>query len=233
MTLQASSTLIIDGSRHIVVDTGSFSNVAELDTALRMVVDFGVDGITDHYFTHLHFDHYKPLLQQSVPYQIHFSSTEYAFVGELMLFKDDIERYRAFLLSTHEVIAPVFLRQFVHMMHDRRYQFAELGLDITLHGAGEQLSPHVETLNLAGHCPGQLGLRVDTAQGVCIVAGDAALSLSDFLAPDTSHHLIVFNRADLLLSRQRIAAADVVIPGHGEWFDPKRGKVLELSEASI
>jgi glyoxylase-like metal-dependent hydrolase (beta-lactamase superfamily II) len=228
MTLRANATLVVDGDRRILVDLGCFASLAEIDAATRAAAGLGVDDITDCYFTHLHFDHYKPLFPAGC--RVRFPRREHEFIGELMRFKDEPGRYRQFLLDTHELIAPVFLREFLRLAADPRYQFA--GPEAVLHEEGEQLSPHVWTVGLAGHCPGQLGLRVETAAGVCLIAGDAVISLDDFLAKDTGHHLIVFNREQLLRSRQRVAEADFVVPGHGDWFDPRRGALFESSGAN-
>jgi glyoxylase-like metal-dependent hydrolase (beta-lactamase superfamily II) len=230
MTLRANSTLIVDGDRRILVDSGCFSSLDEIDTALRAVTEFGLGEITDCYFTHLHFDHYKPLSPSSPGCKVRIPRREHEFIAELMRFKDEPDRYRQFLLDTHELIAPVFLREFLRLAQDARYQFA--GTEAILQDEGEWLSPHVRTVGLAGHCPGQLGLQVETAQGICLVAGDAVISLDDFLAKDISHHLIVFNREQLLCSRQRVAEADYVVPGHGDWFEPKRRATFESSGAN-
>jgi len=229
MTLRANSTLIIDGDRRILVDLGCFSSLDEIDTALRAATEFGLEEITDCYFTHLHFDHYKPLFPSNHGCRVRFPRREHEFIGKLMRFKDEPDRYRQFLLDTHELIAPVFLREFLRLAQDVRYQFADT--EAILQDEGEWLSPHVQTVGLTGHCPGQLGLRVETAQGVCLIAGDAVISLDDFLAKDTSHHLIVFNREQLLRSRQRVAEADYVVPGHGDWFESKRRAIFESSGA--
>lgn len=71
MTLRASATLVVDGPRRFLVDGGDFASTAELDAALRSVVGFGLDGITDAYFTHLHFDHYRALAPECRGWQVH------------------------------------------------------------------------------------------------------------------------------------------------------------------
>ncbi|MFM8331509.1 MAG: MBL fold metallo-hydrolase [Candidatus Methylumidiphilus sp.] len=227
MTLRASATWFVDGPRRILVDAGGFASLAEIDAALWAAAGFGVEAITDSYFTHLHFDHYAPLF--GAGWQVHFPLAEQQFIAELMRFKDEPKRYREFLQDSHELIAPVFLREFLRLAQDPRYQFDSLGPGVTLklHEADADISPHARTVGLEGHCPGQLGLRVETAQGVCLIAGDAVISLDDFQAETTAHHLIVYNREQLLRSRQRVALADFVVPGHGAWFDPKRGVTFD------
>lgn len=227
LTLRASATLVVDGPRRFLVDDGDFATAAELDAALRSVVGFGLDGITDAYFTHLHFDHYKALAPECRGWRIHVPRQEYRFVCELMRYREDRAAYKAFLKESHELIAPVFLREFLRLATDSRYDFesSDRACEFHLCDPGEQLSPHVATVDLAGHCPGQMGLWVDTEQGACMIAGDAVLSLDDFLATGIDHHLIVHDRERLLASRRRVAEADFVVPGHGEWFDPRRGNL--------
>jgi glyoxylase-like metal-dependent hydrolase (beta-lactamase superfamily II) len=231
MTLSASSTLIVDGPRRIVVDSGDFATAEELDHALRSAAGLGLEAVTDVYYTHLHFDHYRPCGYERAHWRLHAPREEFRFVAELMRHRNDRARYKAFLTDTHELIAPVFLREFLRLAADPRYDFGppEQAPRFELCDAGTRLSPHVVTVDLAGHCPGQLGLEVETGHGLCLIAGDAVISLEDFLASDTAHHLIVYNREQLLASRRRVAEADFVVPGHGGWFDPARGAPVNFN----
>lgn len=221
-TLRVGATLIVDEDRRIVTDPGYFETLDELDAALRQAAGFGVDALTDVYYTHLHYDHYSPVLFALSGLRFHMPRAEYDFINELMTYRRDGEGFCAFLQATHDVIAPVFLRQFLNYANDPRYDLERIadGNQVELRQPGDAVSAHVKTVDLPGHCPGQLGLEIATRHGVCLLAGDAVICLDDFCAKDTHHHLIVHDREKLLASRQRVAAADFVIPGHGDWFDP-------------
>jgi len=234
-TLRVGATLIIDGERRILVDSGYFETLGELDTALHQAAGLGSDDITDVYYTHLHYDHYSPLLFAKTGLRFHMPRAEYHFINALMQYRLDADSFCAFLKKTHDLIAPVFLRQFLLFANDPRYELDRIanGNEIHLCDAEERISPHVTTIALPGHCPGQLGLELETRHGAGIVAGDAVICLNDYTAADTKHHLIVHNREQLLASRQRVAQADFVIPGHGDWFDPRQNTVVTFQENSL
>jgi len=222
LSLRAGATLIIDGDHCILVDSGYFETAAELNAALQQQAQLNIADITDVYYTHLHYDHYRPMIFENTQLRFHIPQIEFQFVNELMKHRQNERRFSAFLQETHELIAPVFLRQFLSLANDPRYKLDTIAdhNEIHLCQPEEQLTGHVKTIDLSGHCPGQLGLEIETEHGTGIVAGDAVISISDFLASDTKHHLIVHNRKKLLLSRQKVAQADFVIPGHGDWFKP-------------
>nr|WP_269144538.1 MBL fold metallo-hydrolase [Methylicorpusculum oleiharenae] len=230
--MHAGATLIIDGDRRILVDSGYFETAAELDSVLQKTVRLTREDLTDVYYTHLHYDHYRPLILGNPDLRFHMPQVEFQFIGELMQFRRDEKRFSAFLQETHELIAPVFLRQFLSFANDPRYELDVIAdkNEIHLCQPSEQLTAHVKTVDLSGHCPGQLGLEIETGHGTGIVAGDAVICINDFLAQDTHHHLIVHNREKLLSSRQRVAQADFVIPGHGDWFDPSNNSLVTFQE---
>jgi len=232
--LRVGATLIVDDGRCTLVDPGYFETTDELNAALQQAAGLESDAITDVFYTHLHYDHYSPLLFGRSGLTFHMPLAEYAFITELMKYRRDGERFHAFLQNTHEVIAPVFLRQFLLYANDPRYDLDNIADSnrINLCAPGDYLSRHVKTLDLPGHCPGQLGLEIQTGHGNAIVAGDAVICFDDYLAQDTHHHLIVYDRQQLLESRQRVAQADFVIPGHGDWFAPKRNTLFTLGENS-
>ncbi len=227
LTLRAGATLVVDGDSRIVVDPGPFQSLAELAAALHPhgLTPADIDTV---YFTHLHFDHYTPAAIPPGVRRVCIPAAERAFIDALTPLAADLDAYRARLLETHERIAPVFLREFVRLARDARYDFARLPYADRLVELGPDARPsaHTRTVALPGHCPGQLGLEVTTAHGTVLIAGDAVLSLADWQAPDVSHHLIVHERAALIASRERAGQADCVVPGHGDWFSPRSGRVL-------
>lgn len=233
-TLRAGASLIVDGDRHILVDSGYFETQAELNESLEASAGITLAEITDLYYTHLHYDHYRPLRSKR-KMRVHIPEVEYRFINELMQHRRDRQSFCAFLQETHEVIAPVFLRQFFNFANDSRYQWNTMtdAGEIYLCRPGMLLSEHVRTVDLPGHCPGQLGLEIRTDHGIGMIAGDAVICLRDFTAADTDHHLIVHNRQKLLQSRRRVAQADFVIPGHGAWFDPVRRLLVTFQESMI
>jgi glyoxylase-like metal-dependent hydrolase (beta-lactamase superfamily II) len=229
LSLKSSATLIIDQDEAILVDPGHFKSLEEIDASLKSTPVQGLADITTVFYTHLHFDHYKAFDFGSHVRRICIPEAELTYTKSLMQFWNDKVRYTQFLMDTHERIAPVFMRQFVYMAADKRYNFEDQNIQrrLQLVRTEEWLTPHVQAVALDGHCPGQLGLEIVTGDGAIIVAGDALLSLEDFLASNTDHHLIVHNQQRLLASRQRCAQADCAIPGHGPWFNPKTAVVLE------
>lgn len=227
LTLRAGATLVLDGELRIVVDPGPFADLAQLGAALAPhgLTPADIDTV---YFTHLHFDHYTPAAIPAGVRRVCIPAAERAYIEALMPLASDRDAYRARLLDTHERIAPVFLREFVRLASDARYDFARLPYADRLVELGPDTrpSPHTRTVALPGHCPGQLGLEVTTAHGTVLIAGDAVLSLADWQAPDVAHHLIVHDTAALIASRARAGRADCVVPGHGDWFSPHTGGVL-------
>ncbi len=234
-TLQANSTLVVDGERRILVDPGCFDNVSELNGVLQKTVQMEISDITDVFYTHLHYDHYHPLILDNQELCSHIPKIEYDYIKTLMQHNHDATEFKRFLLDTHDLIAPVFLRQFFYFANDPRYQLDVVMQHNAIHlcAPGDELSPHITLIDLPGHCPGQLGLEVITDYGICIIAGDAVICLQDFSAVNTQHHLIIYNREKLLDSRKRVAQADFVIPGHDGWFNPKNLTSVNFQENTL
>jgi len=90
-------------------------------------------------------------------------------------------------------------------------------LTARLEPAGAEIAPSVAVLPLPGHTLGLAGLLFDSRDGVVAVAGDAVMTRDFF---DDRHGY--FNSVNQELSAQSIntlaGAADVVVPGHGNYF---------------
>jgi len=68
-----------------------------------------------------------------------------------------------------------------------------------------------------GHTHGHHSLRATTRWGNLIVSGDAVMGLNWFEAEEGFHNCVDFALATETIRRIR-QAADLVIPGHGNWF---------------
>jgi glyoxylase-like metal-dependent hydrolase (beta-lactamase superfamily II) len=86
-----------------------------------------------------------------------------------------------------------------------------------LRPASEELLPGVRTLFTPGHTPGHTSLMFPWRGRRVVVAADAAMTEEFFWAGEGYH-----NSTDLAAARDTIArlasAADLIIPGHGNFF---------------
>lgn len=229
LTLRAGTCVVLGGEDVTLVDPGAMDGTEEIDLALRPH-GLALADVTRVFYTHLHFDHYAGTVFDEHVREVAMPRAEYAFTRRLMALRHDREAYRAMLQETHEHIAPVFLRQFVRLADDPRYDFdrPELQDRLRLVEPGEQIGAGIVGVDLAGHCPGQLGLLGHSQHGETLVAGDAVLSLEDWSAPDTTHLLIAWNRRRLLEKHRQMAGMDCLIPSHGRWFRPADHSLIPL-----
>jgi glyoxylase-like metal-dependent hydrolase (beta-lactamase superfamily II) len=221
LTLRAATTCICDSEGLTLVDPATLAAPAEIDRALAQF-GYRLTDVTRVFYTHLHFDHYAGTEFDAHVREIMMPRAEYAFINRISPLRHDPERYAAALYDSHERIAPVFMRQFLRLADDPRYDFADARRDarLRLMEPGMPVGPAMRCVDLAGHCPGQLGLELQTRYGRTLIAADAVLSLEDWTAPDLDHLLIIWDRARLLAARRRLAHADCVVPSHGAWFRP-------------
>ena len=221
LTLHAGSCVIVGGEELTLVDPGAMDGPNEIDLALQ---SFGLRlaDVTRVFYTHLHFDHYAGTLFEAHVKEVAIPRAEYEFTRRLMALRHDLEAYWMMLQQSHEHIAPVFLRQFVRLANDPRYDFdrPELRDRLRLVEAGEQLGLGIRSVDLSGHCPGQLGLLGHSQHGETLIAGDAVLSLADWTASNTGHLLIAWDRRRLREKHRLMAGMDCLIPSHGRWFRP-------------
>lgn len=231
LTLKAGCTLLSDGGRHVLVDPGCFPTRAALEASLQASAGIGVADLHTVFFTHLHFDHYNDLGFADVP-RVAMPRREANEVQELMSRRDDLDAYRDRIHSTHDVVSPVFMRQFVALRNDPRYDLAEVSFrpQLVFVEAGQWLTDRLRLIDLSGHSVGQLGLRTTTVHGDTAVVADAALSAEDYLRPGVGHHLVVHDTSRLLESRARLVQHDCIVPGHGAWFHPRTGARIQPIE---
>jgi glyoxylase-like metal-dependent hydrolase (beta-lactamase superfamily II) len=221
LTLKAGCVLLRDGGVTILVDPGQFASRRELDAVLMAKAAITTAAVDMVFFTHLHFDHYDDLGFADVPAVV-MPQHAVAEVEALMRLREDAAAYERRIRDSHEVLAGIFLRQFLRLKDDPRYDFDRVSFASRLRtvAPGEHLTPRIATVDLPGHCIGQLGLAMPTQWGNTLVAADAVLSLEDYGAASFDHHLVIQHRAAMHTTRQRLAGYDCIVPGHGDWFCP-------------
>ena len=83
--------------------------------------------------------------------------------------------------------------------------------------AGAEIVPGVQVLPLPGHTPGLAGLLCASEDGMVAVAGDSVMT-RDFFKDRRGY----YNSADFAASARSIdllmEKADIVVPGHGNYF---------------
>lgn len=232
LTLKAGCVLIRDGARHLLVDPGRFPDRDSLEQALAATAGIGVADLDVVFFTHLHFDHYDDLGFADVG-RVALPAREMELVAELQAHRNDPERFGREIRARHDHVSGLFLRQFVRLAGDPRYDFASVSFRDRLWRVegGAWLGPGVQVVDLPGHSVGHLGLELRSRWGRTVVAGDAVLSLEDWQQESPTHHLISFDAAAVQRTRRDLADFDCVIPGHGAWFAPSTGTELEHPEA--
>jgi glyoxylase-like metal-dependent hydrolase (beta-lactamase superfamily II) len=214
--MRCSVTLVRDGDFRCLVDPGGLDDMADLEASLR-AAGASLEEINAVYFTHLHFDHYKLFPWSERVARIFLPEPDLVYMRALAYSRHDREDYLAHLLSTHEHIAPVFLRQFWRFAADARFDFDRpLDRRIRVIRGGERLSDHCTTVPLPGHCPGLIGLQADLPEAVHLICADAVLDEEDYLKERP--RLIMHDSEASLRSRARLRRAQVLHPGHGRPF---------------
>ena len=83
--------------------------------------------------------------------------------------------------------------------------------------AGAEIVPGVQVLPLPGHTPGRAGLLFASEDGMVAVAGDSVMT-RDFFKDRRGY----YNSADFAASARSLdllmEKADIVVPGHGNYF---------------
>ena len=236
LTLKAGCVLISDGASRVLVDPGCFATRALLEQALQAAAGIGVADIDVLFFTHLHFDHYNDLGFADVP-RVLMPRKEVAEVAVLTGLRGDVAAYTERIRAQHHHVAPVFLRQFLRLIDDRRYDFARISFAprLELVAPGHPVTPNLRVIDLPGHSIGQVGLSMRTRFGHTAVVADAALSAEDYRQSGIGHHLVVFDPEALLRTRAQLAGFDCIVPGHGAWFNPRTGAPVteQLEECHV
>ena len=233
LTMRVGCVLLEDAGRRILVDPGHFDSKAELLQALQQHAGIGLAEVDTVFFTHLHFDHYNDL-DFSEAGEVLVSAEEMVFIeASARAGENGDDSYRQFIEANYEFVAPVFMRQFMRLYKDARYDFERVSFAAKMRRvqAGENVSPNVRIVALPGHSPGLLGLVCNTHWGNTLIAGDAVLSLADACSKEGEGHLIWHRKKELLQTRSNCLKFDAIVPGHGPWFCPATASVLgEISE---
>jgi glyoxylase-like metal-dependent hydrolase (beta-lactamase superfamily II) len=235
LTLRVGCVLLEDAGHRVLVDPGHFDSKAELQQALKEHAGLALADIDTVFFTHLHFDHYNDLDFSEVG-EVLVSDEEMDFIdASAQAGEGGDESYRNFLNMHYEFVAPVFMRQFMRLYRDARYDFAHVSFADRMRrvNAGEYITPNVRIVALPGHSPGLLGLACVTRWGSTLVAGDAVLSREDMCSAEGEAHLIWHRKSWLERTRAACMQFDAIVPGHGPWFCPATARVLgESTEMS-
>ena len=106
---------------------------------------------------------------------------------------------------------------------DRTHLQRELAVVESLRPADDKLADGVDLFPLFGYTPGTSGLLVSTALTSTLVAGDAVVTLDHFLAGQ-----VLPDSHDVKAAQESMAEvyeiADLVVPGHDNWFVNPRGQ---------
>jgi N-acyl homoserine lactone hydrolase len=192
------------GLRRIIVDTGSSGRERALQDALARRGLTGAD-IDTVVLTHAHWDHMQNLdMFSRASFRLHPAELDY------------IQNPNAGDFATPRWTKAVIDRYDVREVRD-----------------GDALSPGVVILAAAGHSPGSIAVRADTASGIAVLCGDA-IQNSD-VAVRGRNALVFWNEAEAGRTIQRLLdAADVLYPGHDQAFQlSKTGAVHYTQDADL
>lgn len=220
----ATSVLITNGRRHIVVDTGmpheSHSIISALEA--RGIRPASVGTIIN---THFHIDHVmNNHLFPGSP--IYGTQESHDWCQSLYSDVADDQNWEKLLLKYYPETFD-YDRAREHMVKLRK--FALRWWDLKRLGAPEQfrwietqpLPDGIEPLVTSGHVPGHISLLVHTEEGRTVVAGDALLSREH---EDRVATMIPHNRRQFQLDRARILdLRGRILPGHDHAFVAANG----------
>lgn len=96
-------------------------------------------------------------------------------------------------------------------------------------GEGFEVMPGCTVIELPGHSPGSIGLRVETDDGTCLIVGDAIHNAE--VAQRGRNPLVFWNEAQANASVRRCVQAHALIyPGHDRPFRLTDGQVTYATE---
>src|SRR5439155_2268935 len=99
-------------------------------------------------------------------------------------------------------------------------------------GDGYEVMPGCHVVELPGHSAGSMGLLVETAEGRCVVAGDAVANGGAALSGNIP--IIFWNEEKARASVKRVVDLDAAIyPGHDRPFRVRNGEVQYLVDFKI
>ena len=206
---------IVGDDRVWVVDTGFGTDDAVgrgrrlLRTAADGLALIGVDAasVTDVIITHLHYDHAGGL-DQFPAARFHVQDREVAFVtGRTML-----------LESQQRGFTPQHIADFVLAVHAGRVVF---------HDGDTELAPGITVHRIGGHTDGLQVVRVNTADGWMVLAGDATHYYENLETRRPFH--IVYDVAAMFDGFDRIRA---LAPGGGRYVPGHDPEVLRRHPAA-
>jgi glyoxylase-like metal-dependent hydrolase (beta-lactamase superfamily II) len=230
----ATSTLLTDGRRHIVVDTGMPHEAPLLVKALRErgIASEDVSGVID---THFHVDHVLNnfLFPNAM---IYASQQSYDWCCALYSdLKDEANWEKLVLKYYPETYDYEHARTHMHKLRKlalRWWDTTRLGDPSKFRWVENHPLPEgLDAIVTSGHVPGHVSIVLadgDTPRTV--IAGDALLSREH---EDQVLTMIPHNREQFLRDRARILAlAGRIVPGHGSEFSTTSDTRDELSLGS-
>lgn len=215
----ATSVLLTQGSRHLVVDTGMAHETHLLVEALRQrgLQTSDIEAVIN---THFHIDH---VLNNSLFPDSVFHATQESYEWCRSLYSDfgDDQRWEKLLLKYYPQLHEY--DQAMEHLHQMR-KFTLRWWDPKRLGSPSQyrwLESHslpdgLEVLVTSGHVPGHLSVIVPEGDSTTVVAGDAILSRSENVRVLT---MIPRDREQARLDRERLLALGTrIFPGHDVEF---------------
>ncbi|HVS12866.1 MAG TPA: MBL fold metallo-hydrolase [Thermoanaerobaculia bacterium] len=236
--------LIDDGTRRILVDTGSWfegsnrglvEGLASLEDAFGVRV--GLEQVDCVLITHAHMDHFGGLSyvreHTRAPVGIHpLDRRVLSHYEERVVVAS--KQLRFFL--TRAGLSEQSVSGLMQMYLAPKQRFGSLPVDFLLEGgtvahaplAGGETSLEIEVFHVPGHCPGQVCLRVDDV----LLSADHVLSRT---TPHQSPESITLNMGlgHYLASLQSIRGLDVrlALGGHEEAIANLDGRIEEIRQA--
>lgn len=99
-------------------------------------------------------------------------------------------------------------------------------------GEGYEIMPGCTVIDLPGHSPGSIGLRVETEDGIAIICGDAVHNAA--VAQSGRSPLVFWNAEQADASVRRVAQSGALIyPGHDRPFRLQDGEVAYHTPFSL
>jgi glyoxylase-like metal-dependent hydrolase (beta-lactamase superfamily II) len=161
-----------------------------LESVLEKGLGWTLDDVDAVINTHLHYDHCGRNRDiKNAEFYVQKTEFEYAFSP----FKTQKQYYYDFL------VGPEVINHF-------RWRLLDGDAD---------LFPGIKVITTPGHSPGHQSVLVDTAEGVCCIAGDAAGILQNFSRKTPNACSIKLNEEDIFHSVDKMAmCANFALPGH-------------------
>jgi glyoxylase-like metal-dependent hydrolase (beta-lactamase superfamily II) len=215
----ATSVLMSNGKRHIVVDTGMPHEAHLLLEALEQQ-GLRASDIYSVINTHFHIDHVlnNALFPNSL---IYASQESYDWCCALYSDLADEQHWEKLLLNYYpEMTCYEHVRDRMHQMRKftlRWWDLNRLGTRFQLRWLEQHALPEgLEALFTSGHVPGHVSVIIPDGLKATIIAGDALLSRAN---DDRIMTMISHNREQSLRDRELVLAkGERIFPGHDAEF---------------